>query len=612
MGLKISLVFLFITVLWLNFSGCSESAGQKEAVVLTLNQQLAFDEDLYKSVIQEEVLNNDHAVWNDSLTLPEIYSISNYYRSKEYEPQLISSFEDTAWFNTLTQIILNAESHGLKISEYSIFKIRELYSRALILDSMDVRGRHLLLAGTDLLLSSSLCKLASHLKYGRVNPYKIYSDGFYLPLPDSAGRDFTEPLESGDVKTYFSNLMFRNSYYNGLVHKTTFFKNLLPAPWTPLTYFPSKLKFLDKDTQLPALAKRLALLGFLDTAGVILDTVMIFDSLIIRSVSSFQVSHGLIPDGVPGKNTIDRLNVKPSEYLKSIYINLERMRWTHYRDSSEYVLVNIPEFMVHSYRGGKSQASIKVCVGKKRSKYYDELLARYKKTLKPSHRPENWQTPQLYSQFTYVVLNPTWTVPPSIVREEIYSEFLKDSTYLTRKKFKVYLKNEEIPGDQVDLKKYGRENIPYSFVQSPDPYNALGKIKFMFKNPFGVYLHDTPTRAPFGYANRAVSHGCVRVEKPYQFAEYLVEEHSKWNITYVKVETGAKVDDEDLRREYAANRSEIRGVGRDQKTTTIRMEKQIPLFIDYITAWVDSNGKFQFREDVYAKDEALVKGLNLR
>ncbi len=611
MGYKIGLFAgIVISMFWI--PGCMESSGNQENPEISINHKLGFEPAVYRSVIQEKILSGDISIWNDSLTVGEIQKISDYYRAHNFTPQLIPDLEDSGWFQKLTGFIVSAEDHGLKPEEYRLYKIRDLYQRALIPDSMDVRVRHEFLASADLLLSSSLCKLASHLKYGRVNPYTVYSDGYYLPLPDSTSRDFTAPMKSGDIAGYFRKLLYRNGNYHALVNSTRFFKDRLNLRWEKIQYISEKLKPGNQHTEISSIASRLLVLGFLDSGIVKPDSHFVYDSLLIKSLSAFQEARGLTVDGVPGKKTIDRLNLKPADYINEIYINLERMRWTTYYDTTSFVKVNIPEFKVYVYKNKKLKGSIKVCVGKKRSIYYDELYARYKKTGRQSHKPENWQTPQLYSRFNYMVLNPTWTVPPSIVREEIYSEFMKDTSYLKRKKFKVYLDNQEQPVEQVDLKKYGRENIPYIFVQSPDPYNALGKIKFMFRNPFGVYLHDTPTRAPFNYADRAVSHGCVRVEKPLLFAEYLIEDHSKWNISYIKLETGTKIDDPDLRAEYYENRKTLRGVGNDQKTTTIRMENELPLFIDYLTAWVDKDGKIQFRDDVYNKNGKLLSALLLK
>ena len=146
-------------------------------------------------------------------------------------------------------------------------------------------------------------------------------------------------------------------------------------------------------------------------------------------------------------------------------------------------------------------------------------------------------------------------------------------------------------------------------MQDPGAGNALGKIKFMFKNPFGVYLHDTPTRAPFRYANRAVSHGCMRVEKPMQLAEYLLTNNSKWTTDYIKVEVGQKVDNPNVIEEFNKKRSELRKNNSYGVTTEVKFDKYVPLFVDYYTVWVDENGVFNYRDDVYGRDKVLKEYL---
>lgn len=205
-----------------------------------------------------------------------------------------------------------------------------------------------------------------------------------------------------------------------------------------------------------------------------------------------------------------------------------------------------------------------------------------------------------------MVLNPTWSVPRSIIQEEIVSGLRKDSLYLKKRNFKVYKSGQSVSLNGLTAKDFSSSNR-YSIVQDPGAGNALGKIKFMFKNPFGVYLHDTPTRAPFKYVNRAVSHGCMRVEKPFLFAEYLLNNNSRWTTDYIKIETGQKIDDQNLVNEFYSKRTELRKNSSYGVTTEVKFDRYIPLFVDYYTVWVDENGIFNYRDDVYGKDKVLME-----
>jgi murein L,D-transpeptidase YcbB/YkuD len=133
----------------------------------------------------------------------------------------------------------------------------------------------------------------------------------------------------------------------------------------------------------------------------------------------------------------------------------------------------------------------------------------------------------------------------------------------------------------------------------------------MFDNNFSIYLHDTPTRAPFSTYPRAVSHGCVRLEKPFDLAGYILKDNSKWNADFVRLETGNTVEDSAVIKEFKKRRNELRREGADGKTTRINLKKKFPLYIDYFTAWVDEEGHLNMRDDIYNKDEVLKKRLGI-
>lgn len=600
---------LLLTLIPLSFTllSCEETPPER---IPTLNERMGFDGDLYMLQIEAVLKQAGDEVFHDSVTTAEEDSIISFYRGRSFTPVLLTSFSDTSLFNSLFESLRNSASHGLNPEEYNVKIISSYFSAAFTKDSIAPDKRHKFLALAELTLGSGVLKFVSHLRFGRLDPKTIFDSDFAIPLPDSAMRGYLDPFRARGIKEYVHQAEFRNERYNRLRLAVVEFEALKTLQWKKIPYFSKKMKAGDSSSHFPLIAERLNQLNFFDTTGIDVTKYYIYDSALVKAVVWFQEERGLAADGVPGKATIDWLNVTPEEYIQKIYLSLERFRWTTYEDSSDYLLVNIPAFMLLMYADGSLYGEIKVCTGKKRSKYYNEQLARYKKTYNLRLKPDDWETPQLFSQVSHVILNPTWTVPPSIIREELYSEYRKDTTYLVRKRFKVYLNNQELDPSEVDLRNYSPEKIPYSFVQSPDPFNALGRLKFIFQNKFGVYLHDTPTRLPFSYGSRAVSHGCVRVEKPYQLAEYLLRNHSKWNLDYVKIETGLKVQDKEIVKSYYENRKQLRQVTDKEKTTTVTLEKRVSLFIDYYTAWVDQKGRVQFREDVYDKDKLLKTYFN--
>ncbi|MBT8387262.1 MAG: L,D-transpeptidase family protein, partial [Ignavibacteria bacterium] len=381
--------------------------------------------------------------------------------------------------------------------------------------------------------------------------------------------------------------------------------------WTVIPIPDEKLEPGDENSSLILIAHKLISLGFLDTSKITISDYTVYDSLLVDPIKEFQQVYGLNDDGVIGKNTIDRLNITPREYVDKIKINLERFRWIDYPDSLAYILVNIPEFRLYVMENNEEIFDIKVCAGRRRPANYKEQYKFYKRTRRLENKPDDWETPNMYGEISYLVLNPTWNVPNSIIREEISRKVSKDSSYLESRNFKVYKDGVEINLDEVNTSEFTSDTIPYRIVQDSGPGNALGKIKFMFNNRFGIYLHDTPTRRPFTYSNRAVSHGCVRVEKPLQLAEFILRDHSKWNIDYLKIEIGQRVDDKSKISEYYQKKSSLRNrkYSSEDKTTEVILEKKIPLFIDYYTAWIDDSGAINFRDDIYRRDKVLAEYL---
>jgi L,D-transpeptidase YcbB len=364
------------------------------------------------------------------------------------------------------------------------------------------------------------------------------------------------------------------------------FYSLKDIEWKTIPLTDKKIEIGDSFSSINLVIQKLTTLGFIDTSKIKIINLIAYDSLLAGPIKEFQKANGLIDDGVIGKTTIERLNITPKDYIEQIKLNLERFRWIDYSDTAKYIVVNIPDFKLYAVENEKEIFDIKICTGRK----------------------IEWETPNLYGQIAYFVLNPTWSVPRSIVEEEIVSGLRKDSSYLKKRNFKVYKSGKQVSLDELTGKDI-LSSKSYLLVQDPGLGNALGKIKFMFKNPFGVYLHDTPTRAPFKYVNRAVSHGCMRVEKPIQLADYLLKDNSKWILDYLKIEIGQKVDDQNIIANFKQKRNELRKNSSYGVTTEVKLNNPIPLFVDYYTLWVDKDGKLNYREDVYARDKILKERL---
>lgn len=269
------------------------------------------------------------------------------------------------------------------------------------------------------------------------------------------------------------------------------------------------------------------------------------------------------------------------ETIKILKVNMERLRWKNLPTEEKYVWVNIPNYKLDVVENGKSVLTMKVCVGEGRNEDNSDRLREYDENDLKKDRPFNRETPQLKSMIHSVQVNPVWNIPESIATNEISKYAAKDPYYLANNNIDVFLNGQVVEDPEtIDWNEAGVGKT-YAFKQRPGDDNALGKIKFLFNNQSSVYLHDTPSKAAFNQEMRAVSHGCVRVEKPLELAEALFGKGAK----YDKIKTGMQSE--------------------NPTATDIALPKQVPVYLTYFTCWADENGRLQYRKDVYGLDIVL-------
>ncbi len=600
------LTSLFVVLFFLN--GCKQCSTVDE---LGLNEKFNFDFSSYHTEFRKIFLSGDSVFFNKDSSIFYFDTLKYFYSNRNFQPFFIKSYEEQDLIYKLLNIFNKADEHGLDPEAYHYSRISNAYSNS-IRDSIESIERYSSLAKAEFLLSDAILKYAYNLRYGVLNPKELFPDRYFLPVPDSSVRNLFEPLNQESIVEYLEKIQPKSEKYTKLQAALEYFTKYKYSEWALIPVPDKKIEPGQKDSSIALITKRLITLGYLDTTQIRIKDFTLYDSLLILPVKHFQKVYGLNDDGLIGKSTVEKLNITPEELVKKIKINLERFRWYDYSDTASYVLVNIPDFRVFIYENGNEIFNSKVCTGKKRPANYENRFNYYKRTKRWQDKPDDWETPVMHSDISYLILNPTWNVPPSIMREEIYAKVTKDSSYLKSRNFKVYKDGQEIDPDSLNIKELHSNKIPYRIIQDPGEYNALGKIKFMFNNPFGIYLHDTPTRIPFTYSNRAVSHGCVRVENPLPLAEYLLRNHLSWNINFLKIEIGKKVEDKTIIADYYKKRASLRQKSSNNKTTEVKLVQKTPLIIDYYTAWVDENGITNFRDDVYSMDEKIEAHLFAR
>jgi murein L,D-transpeptidase YcbB/YkuD len=338
------------------------------------------------------------------------------------------------------------------------------------------------------------------------------------------------------------------------------------------------------------------------------------DSIALLKVLSTQDLAGFLKEIQPSspqylafQKELSKLQSAPETdpRLKTILVNMERLRWKMPEAGTEYVEVNIPDFSLTWFKEGDTLSHMKVCVGAKREAGYQEKLQAYLKSGKLEDKPKNHETPVLYSKLNSIQVNPVWNIPISIAQSEIYYQAARDPYYLSNNNIRVYYKGKLVGDpDTIQWNQYSRSKLPFQFKQGSGGGNALGKFKFIFDNGSSIYLHDTNNKSAFNKSNRAISHGCVRIEKPLEFAELLVK--SKYQYDQLRMEVNLPPLDTTRMDAFQKKMSKKLDTAEifELKPAWFGTKKPIPLYINYVTAWWQ-DGKLQERADVYGHDDTL-------
>jgi len=339
------------------------------------------------------------------------------------------------------------------------------------------------------------------------------------------------------------------------------------------------------------------------------------DSLSVTEVLATKDLQFLLADIQPKSDTYRRLQQKylvlqqdsgaNNPTAKTLLANMERLRWKMPDLGEEYIEVNIPDFTLTWFNKQDTVTHMRVCVGGKREKDYKEKQKLFAASGNLDDKPKNHETPILLSKFNSIQVNPIWNIPVSIARSEIYWMARKDPYYLSNNNIKVYYKGKLINDpDTIQWNKYPREKLPFQFKQGSGNDNALGKFKFVFENGSSIYLHDTNYKNGFKLSNRAISHGCVRVERPLEFAEHLVKD--KYQYDDLRMEVNLPPVDTTRMAVYKKKLEKKADTVNvfELKPKWFGVRKPLPILINYVTAWSD-HGKIVFRPDVYGLDETL-------
>lgn len=339
----------------------------------------------------------------------------------------------------------------------------------------------------------------------------------------------------------------------------------------------------DRSRVVPLVAERLRITGEWIPEHSGTRSGEILTQELMDAVNLFRKENGLAEDTSLGSLTIRALNLPVAYYTDRLRVNLERLRWKPKLSKGDrYVVVNVASFRLQAVdTRADTVLEMKICVGNKRNK-----------------------TPLLSSTIRYMELNPYWNVPQSIIIREIIPSFRKDTTYFTRNRFKIYDKEgRAVSPHRIDWSKY-REGVPFDVKQDNKDGNSLGRMIFRFPNTHSVYLHDTPAKYGFRLDNRAISHGCVRLEKPLDFAYFLMRERDEKNRDRIRLAVGLPALSEEGRK--------LTGKKGYKELEYYSFKSSVPLFMEYYTVSVLKDGKIRYENDPYLYDKPLLQALDRR
>lgn len=451
----------------------------------------------------------------------------------------------------LISVLQGVDKEGLLPADY-----HTVYLGQLITEPSEISS------DAELVLTDAFLFLAQHILAGKVDPETLTNEWKPAKEVVDARALLTKVASNVPIADIVQSLRPRQPRYARLV-KTLAWLNSAQAPdWEPLALSPAIKKGM-ADTRLAPIAERLRFWGDLSESESE-ETFTHYEGELMEAVTRFQRRHGLEPDGVVGKNTLLALNVSPVQRANDVVVNLERWRWLDQNMGDYFIVVNIANFDLRVYKSNELVMQKPVIVGRN-----------YRKT------------PVFSDKIRFLVFNPTWTVPQKLAVQDKLPEIKKDISYLEKYGFTLYALGENTVVNPADVEwDKLHKRFPYRMVQAPGPLNALGQVKFMFPNAYDVYLHDTPSRELFSKTERAFSSGCIRVSDPIELASKLLEPN------------GMGID-------------QINEVLSSAKTTTVNLKTPVPVHIEYWTAWVDSSGKLQFRNDIYERDKPLFSALSL-
>lgn len=506
------------------------------------------------------------------------------YRNNDFQPVWMDHFELSKAGKKLVSSLRHTASDEWKAYRYRISKLQTEIER------LSNQPKHA--AAIDVLLSDAYIDFAQQVMNNELLPnngeldHPSFKKVAAPPTTRISSLDvislLSQSLEQGKLFSLVSQLVPKHKGYERLTKELDRYQEIADSGmWYPLN-IDTELSEGDRHPQIPRIRWMLQSYGdfhqgsldWLKPQQATQDPLLLeqdyqaddqriayqLDNDTVAAIQHFQTRNGLTAHGRIDQATLERLNVAPYFMAQRIALNMKRWRYLPKHLGERYILVNMANYRLNLIENDESQLSMKVIIGK-----------------------EQLRTPVLSETINTVVLAPVWNVPHRIAKRDIIPSAKANPNYLKEHNFKIY-EGWQIPAKEIDMSQGidwngfdSRENT-YRFVQAPGEENSLGHVKFVIPNDQSIYLHDTNHKELFRYKDRALSSGCIRVEKPLELAHALLKKQN-WN------------------------KDTIDSAIQKAKTRAVRLKDPIPVYLMYWTTWVDESGQLQVRDDVYKRDQ---------
>jgi murein L,D-transpeptidase YcbB/YkuD len=484
--------------------------------------------------------------------LPELDDpvILDFYRARQYTPLWSDTNGRLNRAYDLFQTIEDAADEGLEPADYYQTEIREYWNAVDLVETVRL----------DLILTAALHSYSRQVHSGRFN--SIETEWHIKNTPLDSRRLFDDVARHKLITQLLKNLPPPHSGYQLLKKQLHHYREIAhDGGWNIIEPGPV-LESGIQHKQVLQLRQRLEISNDLVESNM--SEMDIFNTGLKQAVIRYQQRHGLKADGRVGPVTRQSLNIPVQEKIRQIRINMERWRWMPRNLGKRYLVVNMTGFELYIMNRGSTVLDMPVIIGK-------------------AYR----STPSFSGLISVMEYNPYWTIPTSIALQDFIPRQVNDPDFFQKKSIRLFRgwgeNAREIDPHQVNWRKLDKENFPYWLRQDPGPKNALGQVKFLFSNPYEIYLHGTPDQHLFDRVVRTFSSGCIRVKDPVKLAAYLLNDGTQ------------QMEEEVLTNIH---------LGSNQ---SIVLPVAVPIYLVYWTVWVDPQGRVNFRDDIYHRDSQLHK-----